>query len=58
MADKQEARFHIEGMHCDGCVTRVTAALKKLATVDVKDVKVGSAAVLHDTSLHLSSGDC
>ncbi len=50
MANKQEARFHVEGMHCAGCVTRVSAALKKLATVDVKDVQVGSAAVLYDAS--------
>lgn len=50
MAKKQEARFHVDGMHCAGCVTRVTAALRKLAAVDVKDVKVGSAAVLYDAS--------
>jgi copper chaperone CopZ len=50
MAKKQEARFHVEGMHCAGCVTRVTAALRKLTAVDVKDVQVGSAAVLYDAS--------
>ena len=50
MADQREARLHIEGMHCAGCVTRVTAALKKLDTVEVTDVKVGSAAVLYDAS--------
>lgn len=50
MADKREARFHVQGMHCAGCVTRVTAALKKLSTVDVKDVQVGSADVLYDAS--------
>jgi copper chaperone CopZ len=50
MADKQEARFHVEGMHCAGCVTRVTKALKKLPAVDVQDVKVGSAVVLYEPS--------
>jgi len=50
MTDKREARFHVEGMHCAGCVTRVTAALQKLGAVDVKDVKVGSAVVLYDAS--------
>ncbi len=50
MANKQEARFHVDGMHCVGCVTRVTAALRKLTAVDVKYVQVGSAAVLYDSS--------
>ena len=50
MTDTREARFHVEGMHCAGCVNRVTAALKKLDSVDVKDVQVGSAAVLYDAS--------
>jgi copper chaperone len=50
MANKQEARFHVNGMHCAGCVTRVTAALRKLSAVDVKDVQVGSATVLYDAS--------
>ncbi len=50
MAKKQEARFHVDGMHCAGCVTRVTAALRKMTAVDVKDVQVGSAAVLYDAS--------
>lgn len=50
MAKKQEARFQVDGMHCAGCVTRVTAALRQLTAVDVKDVQVGSAAVLYDSS--------
>jgi copper chaperone len=51
MANKQEARIQVDGMHCAGCVARVTAALTKLASVDVKEVQVGSAAVLYDASL-------
>jgi len=50
MTDRQEARFHVEGMHCAGCVTRVATALKKLAAVDVQDVQVGSAVVLYEPS--------
>jgi Copper chaperone len=35
----------IDGMHCGGCVTRVTNALKKLEGVTVESVEVGSARV-------------
>ncbi len=38
----------IEGMHCDGCVRRVTAALKKVPHVDVDAVEVGTARVRAD----------
>jgi copper chaperone CopZ len=50
MADQREARFRVDGMHCAGCITRVTTALKKLDGVDVKGVQVGSAAVTYDAS--------
>ena len=50
MADQREARFRIEGMHCAGCVNRLTTTLKKLGGVDVKEVQVGSAAVRYDAS--------
>jgi copper chaperone CopZ len=43
-----ELRIAIEGMHCGGCVTRVTNALKKNEGVEVLNVEVGSAAVRFD----------
>lgn len=33
----------ISGMHCGGCVRRVTGALEKLPGVEIEDVHVGSA---------------
>ncbi len=41
MADTIELK--IEGMHCDGCVRRVTALLRKVPGAQVEEVKVGSA---------------
>ena len=38
-------------MHCDGCVRRVTFALKGISGVEVSKVEVGSAAVSYDPSL-------
>ena len=46
----QSLKLAIEGMHCGGCVTRVTNALKKVDGVDVKQVEVGSAQVEFDDS--------
>ena len=46
----QSLKLAIEGMHCGGCVTRVTNALKKVDGVDVKQVEVGSAQVDFDES--------
>lgn len=40
----------IEGMHCDGCVRRVTAALAKVEGVEVKAVQVGRAEVSFDAA--------
>jgi copper chaperone len=45
---EQMVRFKIEGMHCDGCVRRVTRVLQALAGVGVESVSVGSAAVVLD----------
>jgi copper chaperone len=45
---RMELRIAIEGMHCGGCVTRVTNALKKNVGVEVVNVEVGSAAVRFD----------
>jgi len=44
----QSLKLTIDGIHCGGCVTRVTNALKKVDGVDVKDVQVGSAEVAYD----------
>ncbi len=41
-------KLAIDGMHCGGCVTRVTNTLNKLEGVDVRDVQVGSAALTYD----------
>ena len=38
-------RLAIEGMHCDGCVRRVTNALSSIEGARVESVKVGSATV-------------
>lgn len=38
-------RLAIEGMHCGGCVNRVTAALGKAPGVTVEKVEIGSAEV-------------
>ena len=38
----------IEGMHCEGCVRRVTAALKGVKGVEVGSVDVGSARTTFD----------
>lgn len=41
-------RLSIEGMHCDGCVRRVTNALASVDGVRVDSVAVGSAVVAID----------
>jgi copper chaperone CopZ len=41
-------KLSIEGMHCDGCVRRVTSALAAVAGVRVGSVEVGSATVAID----------
>jgi copper chaperone len=38
----------IEGMHCGGCVGRVTAALQGIKGVELDSVEVGSAHVTFD----------
>lgn len=43
-----ELVLKIEGMHCGGCVNRVTMALKSVAGVTVRNVQVGSARVEYD----------
>ncbi len=41
-------KLAIDGMHCGGCVTRVTNALGKVDGVEVKKVEVGAAEVVYD----------
>lgn len=41
-------KLSIEGMHCGGCVTRLTNTLKKLDGVEVRQAEVGSAEVAFD----------
>jgi copper chaperone CopZ len=41
-----ELTLKINGMHCAGCVARVTQALKRVPGVEVQDVEVGSAHVV------------
>ena len=38
-------KLSIEGMHCDGCVRRVTNALAAIEGAHVESVQVGSATV-------------
>ena len=45
MGEQKELQLAIEGMHCDGCVNRVTTALGKVAGVKVRKVL-------------LANGDC
>jgi len=40
----------IEGMHCEGCVRRVTAALQGVKGIEVDSVEVGSAQTTFDPS--------
>ncbi len=45
------ARVEIGGMHCDGCVTSVHAALSELRGVDTCDVSLREATVTFDDSV-------
>jgi copper chaperone len=38
----------IEGMHCEACIRRVTAALQGVKGVEVDSVEVGSARTTFD----------
>jgi copper chaperone CopZ len=41
-------KLSIEGMHCDGCVRRVTNALNSVEGIRIDSVQVGSATVTAD----------
>jgi copper chaperone len=45
---RDRAMLSIEGMHCEGCVRRVTAALRGVEGVEPDSVEVGSAQVSFD----------
>lgn len=51
MPETVELPISIEGMHCGGCVNRVTVALKRVEGVDVRSVEVGSARVAFDPEM-------
>ena len=42
----KQMELKIEGMHCDGCVRRVTALLKRVDGVEVSQVVVGEAKLM------------
>ncbi len=45
---QETLRLSIEGMHCGGCVRRVTGALQGVHGVEVGSVEVGSAEMRFD----------
>ena len=47
-------QFHIDGMHCEACVQRVTRALSQVPGTQVDEVSVG-AARLDSTSADLET---
>lgn len=44
----QNIRLLIDGMHCGGCVNRVSTALRNMPGVVVEQVEVGAARVSYD----------
>jgi len=44
----REITLNIEGMHCGGCVRRVTQALERTPGTEVVEVRVGAARVKAD----------
>jgi copper chaperone len=44
----ETVNLSIKGMHCGGCATKVSKALKSLPGVKVENVAVGSARVSFD----------
>jgi copper chaperone len=43
-------KLSIEGMHCEGCVRRVTTALQGVKGVEVGSVEVGSAQMSYNAN--------
>ncbi len=56
MGQKKDLHLLIEGMHCDACVKRVTAALQKVVGVELKKVEVGLAEVGYDPNVASPDG--
>jgi copper chaperone len=50
MPESTPLTLSIEGMHCGGCVNRVSQALGKVPGVTVDQVEVGSARLRFDPS--------
>jgi len=46
---QEQLQLAIDGMHCEGCVRRVVAALAKVPGAEVEKVEVGSAKLHFDT---------
>jgi copper chaperone len=51
----RELRLTIDGMHCDGCVRRVTHILNSTPGVEPRNVTVGAATVGYDPALTTSA---
>jgi len=41
-------KLDIAGMHCGGCVTRLTNTLKKIEGVELRHAEVGAAELVYD----------
>ncbi len=52
MPDYKVHSVPIDGMHCDACVRRVTAALAKVPGVRVHRVEIGKAEVMAELAVH------
>ena len=48
---RQTLALSVEGMKCGRCVSWVHDLLKRLSGVEVKQVEVGAARIVHDPSL-------
>lgn len=44
----RQLKLRIEGMHCGGCVTRLSNTLRKLDGVELRHAEVGAAEVVYD----------
>lgn len=52
MADYEIHSVPIDGMHCDACVRRITAALAQVPGVRVHRVEIGRAEVMAEPAVH------
>jgi copper chaperone CopZ len=49
MVMEDKLKLSIEGMHCAGCIRRVTAALEGVKGVKLRSVEVGAAQLNFDS---------